>query len=271
MGELTGKLEIDERGTIETPVYLCGSHAVGTVHHAAVARLGPGARRRRPARWWASATTGRGRIRATVVGGDVERALESLGAEVAEGTVGAGTGMSCFGFPGGIGTASRAVGAHHVGVLLLCNFGDREYLDLLGTNLEPQAGESPSPTAPASRSAPPTRRSPPSSCAAWRCGPCSGSPGPAPTRPTDLARSASPSRPPSRPAIATGSSTPYFAAAFEAAHEAVYNCLVAGPAGRAARRDDAGCVPDRGGQAPRPCPRSAILTSARRSSGWPAR
>ena len=36
MGELTGKIEIDERGTLTTPVYLCGSHAVGTVHHAAV-------------------------------------------------------------------------------------------------------------------------------------------------------------------------------------------------------------------------------------------
>ena len=75
----------------------------------------------------------------TVVAADVERALAALGAEVAEGTVGAGTGMSCFGFPGGIGTASRAVGEHHVGVLLLCNFGDREYLDLLGPTLSPLA------------------------------------------------------------------------------------------------------------------------------------
>ena len=40
MGELTGKIEIDERGTMETPVYLCGTHAVGIVHHAARARLG---------------------------------------------------------------------------------------------------------------------------------------------------------------------------------------------------------------------------------------
>ncbi len=71
----------------------------------------------------------------TVVVGDVERALAALGPEVAEGTVGAGTGMSCFDFPGGIGTASRVVGDHHVGVLLLCNFGDREYLDVPGLEL----------------------------------------------------------------------------------------------------------------------------------------
>ena len=41
-GELTAKLEIDERGVIETPVYLCGSHAVGTVFQAAVLASGRG-------------------------------------------------------------------------------------------------------------------------------------------------------------------------------------------------------------------------------------
>ncbi len=73
----------------------------------------------------------------TVVAADVARALGDLGDEVAEGTVGAGTGMTCFDFPGGIGTASRRVGEYTVGVLILANFGDREYLDLLGTNLDP--------------------------------------------------------------------------------------------------------------------------------------
>jgi L-aminopeptidase/D-esterase-like protein len=36
--------------------------------------------------------------------------------------------MTCFGFPGGIGTASRVVGDVVIGVLLRCNFGDRELL-----------------------------------------------------------------------------------------------------------------------------------------------
>ena len=79
-----------------------------------------------------------------VVVGDVDRALAALGEQVAEGSVGAGTGMMCFEFPGGIGTASRVVGEHQVGVLLLCNFGDRERLDLFGTQLEPaQVGHRP--------------------------------------------------------------------------------------------------------------------------------
>jgi D-aminopeptidase len=67
----------------------------------------------------------------SVTGEDVERAVDGLAAEVPEGNVGAGTGMTCFGFPGGIGTASRSVGDNYVGVLLLCNFGDRQYLDVL--------------------------------------------------------------------------------------------------------------------------------------------
>uniref|UniRef100_UPI0005B29CE9 P1 family peptidase n=1 Tax=Methylobacterium sp. B34 TaxID=95563 RepID=UPI0005B29CE9 len=49
------------------------------------------------------------------------------GAEVAVGSVGAGRGMSCFGFKGGIGTSSRRLKLdgkrHHLGVLVLANFG----------------------------------------------------------------------------------------------------------------------------------------------------
>ena len=138
-GELTGKLEIEERGTLTSPVYLCGTHAVGTVYDAAVRISGRGP----------------DNVLIPVVGecddgdladsrtttmGDVERATEALGSQVAEGNVGAGTGMVCFEFPGGIGTASRRVGDHHVGVLLLCNFGEREDLDVLGTSLGPAPG-----------------------------------------------------------------------------------------------------------------------------------
>jgi len=228
MGELTGRIEIDERGTMETPVYLCGSHAVGIVHHAAVLASGRGP----------------GDIVLPVVGecddswradsrrvttADVDRALASLGPDVAEGSVGAGTGMMCFDYPGGIGTASRAVGDHRVGVLLLCNFGDRADLDLLGHQLEPAA----------------RRLSAAGSCITV----CATD---APLGPLELRRLAL------RPllglaragswgsdgsgeiglAFSTGAPAalageeldPYFAAAWEAAHEAVYNCLVAAEA-----------------------------------------
>jgi D-aminopeptidase len=68
-------------------------------------------------------------IRALVV--RPEHVLEAVAAArpgpVAEGSVGAGTGMICYGWKGGIGTASRmtgsGAGSHVVGVLVLANFG----------------------------------------------------------------------------------------------------------------------------------------------------
>ena len=55
---------------------------------------------------------------------------------VAEGNVGAGTGTLCYGFKGGIGTASRALppeqGAFTVAVLLQSNFGARRQLNICG-------------------------------------------------------------------------------------------------------------------------------------------
>ena len=58
---------------------------------------------------------------------------------VEEGNVGGGTGMVCFGFKGGIGTASRQIqvqGSHFtLGVLVQCNTGKREVLRIAGTPL----------------------------------------------------------------------------------------------------------------------------------------
>ena len=63
----------------------------------------------------------------------IERAS---GGPVEEGSVGAGTGMSAFGFKGGIGTSSRRFGADAggwtVGVLVLANFGQKRQLRIDG-------------------------------------------------------------------------------------------------------------------------------------------
>ena len=65
----------------------------------------------------------------------------------AEGAVGAGTGMSCLGFKGGIGTSSRVTPAGHtVAVLLLTNFGERKRLTVDGVpvgSLLPPADDGP--------------------------------------------------------------------------------------------------------------------------------
>ncbi len=225
MGELTGKIEIDERGTMETPLYLCGSHAVGVVHRAAVLASGRG-----PDNIVlpvvGECDDGDMADSRTVTGADVERALEELGEEVAEGSVGAGTGMVCFGFPGGIGTASRSVGEHSVGVLLLCNFGDREYLDLLGSRLGPLEGQGPDRgscitvcATDAPFSAQQLRRlalRPLLGLAR------AGSYGGEGSGEIGVAFSTA-----SEQGLSNDALDPYFAAAYEAAHEAVYNCLVA--------------------------------------------
>ena len=233
MGELTGKLEIEERGTIETPVYLCGTPAVGTVYHAAVAASGRG-----PddvvIPVVGECDDGDMADSRTVVDGDVERAVDALGSDVAEGSVGAGTGMTCFGFPGGIGTASRTVDDHHVGVLLLCNFGDPGYLDLLQDGHEGAATGGPdrgSCIAVCATDAPLSvlalRRlamRPLLGLARAGSYACDGS------GEIGLAFSTSASG-----RIADPELDPYFAAAYEAARESVYNCLVAA---RPARRRD---------------------------------
>lgn len=64
----------------------------------------------------------------------VKQALNTAsGGPVAEGAVGAGTGMSCYDFKGGIGTSSRvSEGGYVVGVLANCNHGDRSELTIAG-------------------------------------------------------------------------------------------------------------------------------------------
>jgi D-aminopeptidase len=68
---------------------------------------------------------------------DAFHALDSAHAgAVEEGNVGGGTGMICNEFKGGIGTASRTLdakyGGYTVGVLVQCNFGQRNQLRIAG-------------------------------------------------------------------------------------------------------------------------------------------
>ena len=146
-GELTGSIQIGEWGCIETPVYLTSTMAVGRVYDGAVA-----------AAVAADPSVGTENFVIPVVGEcddgwlndartvqveaeDVQRALDAAGDDVAEGAVGAGTGMICFGWKGGIGSASRRVGDASVGVLALTNFGTYDQLRVdgvpVGRLLEP--------------------------------------------------------------------------------------------------------------------------------------
>jgi D-aminopeptidase len=137
-GELTGSLEIREWGILETPVYLTSTHAVGRVYDGAVSvamAADPG--------------VGVDDVVIPVVGecddswlsdarvphvqpDDVARAVSVASPDFEQGAIGAGAGMSCFDWKGGIGSSSRRAGDHTVGVLLLTNFGSSEQLRVDG-------------------------------------------------------------------------------------------------------------------------------------------
>jgi D-aminopeptidase len=136
-GECTGFLSAAEWGATETPVYLTSTMQLGRVYDAACEI----ALEQHPVVAEEVVIPVVGECddsflndcrRMQVTGDDVRAswraALDSRGAATPpdEGAVGAGTGMSCFEFKGGIGTASRVVGDHTVAVLLLTNFGARE-------------------------------------------------------------------------------------------------------------------------------------------------
>jgi D-aminopeptidase len=143
-GECTGFIAIGEWGITETPVFLTSTMQVGRVYDAACELLNA----EEPA-------IGSENVIIPVVAEcddsflndarqmqvtreDVAAALRAArdaigGPAPPEGSVGAGTGMTCFDFKGGIGTASRVTpSGHTVGVLLLSNFGRRERLTVDG-------------------------------------------------------------------------------------------------------------------------------------------
>jgi D-aminopeptidase len=139
-GELIGINQIGEWGLLHSPIVMTSSLAIGRAYDATV--------RWRTERY--ATTTHEGGDMPVVTEcddsylndvssfplgeRDVFEALDAArGGEVAEGCVGAGTGMQCMDFKGGIGTSSRTVtGGWTVGVLVLTNFGERSLLRIDG-------------------------------------------------------------------------------------------------------------------------------------------
>jgi D-aminopeptidase len=147
-GELAGKAQIDEWGLAETPVFLTATPYVGAVYAAATRiltarepRLGrddvviPVVAECDPSAWCdvrSGPEPDDGLVAAALDGA----AAAAAGHPVVEGQVGAGIGMESFGFAAGIGTASRvAESGHVVGVLVLANFGDAARLTVCGRAL----------------------------------------------------------------------------------------------------------------------------------------
>lgn len=136
-GELTGTTWIEESGFLEGPIMLTNTHSVGVVRDAVVAWQVRRGALFQPYSYPIVGETYDGRLN-DIDGQHVRAehaiaALESASAgRPAEGNVGGGTGMVCFGFKGGTGTASRRCGAYTVGVLVQANFGRRHQLTIAG-------------------------------------------------------------------------------------------------------------------------------------------
>jgi len=154
-GKSIGLMQLEELGQLETPILLTNTLSVGTCGTALIRRA-------------IAANPEIGRRLATVnpvvcecndgflsdiqalavTEADAIAALDAAAPDFAVGAVGAGTGMSCFGFKGGIGSASRVLrldGADYkLGVLVLANFGRAGFLQLPdGRRIDPASTPAP--------------------------------------------------------------------------------------------------------------------------------
>src|ERR1044071_971273 len=143
-GEMTGTTWVEESGFLEGPVMITNTHSVGIARDAVVAWRVKYGSADANGYWWSLpvvAETYDGYLN-DINGFHVKEkhvfdALNQAppGAAV-EGNVGGGTGMICYGFKGGIGTASRMLdakaGGYTVGVLVQANFGRRNQLRIAG-------------------------------------------------------------------------------------------------------------------------------------------
>ncbi|MEP7070824.1 MAG: P1 family peptidase [Verrucomicrobiota bacterium] len=146
-GEMTGVPWLQESGFLEGPIILTNTHSVGVARDAVVAwRLAHGGPDAQGFAWslpivaetwdgWLNDVDG-----FHVMPGDVAHAIETArGGAIEEGSVGGGTGMICYEFKGGNGTASRLakIGDRPfvVGAFVQANCGRRAQLTIRGKDV----------------------------------------------------------------------------------------------------------------------------------------
>jgi len=160
-GEMTGTTWIDEGGFMEGPVFITNTHSVGVVRDAAIAWSVKQGKTFQPWSLPVVAETWDGTLN-DINGFHVkpEHVFEAIGkaagGRVPEGNVGGGTGMICYEFKCGTGTASRRLpppaGGYTVGVLVQANHGRRAELRIAGV---PAGQQMPVPAAPRDGGLPP--------------------------------------------------------------------------------------------------------------------
>ena len=147
-GEMTGTALLDETGALSLPIGITSTHSVGPVHQGII----DWSIRQNPLlgdHWLLPvvAETWDGYLNDlnahAITTQTTSEALDAASdGPIAEGSVGGGTGMNCYGFKGGTGTASRVVtfgtNSYTVGVLTQANFGSRSELTIAGRHVGPQ-------------------------------------------------------------------------------------------------------------------------------------
>jgi L-aminopeptidase/D-esterase-like protein len=150
-GELTGTTWVKESGFLEGPIAITNTHSVGIVRDTIISWQSENGLLFQP---WSLPVVGEtydGYLN-DINGFHVrkEHVVDALrvaaSGPVVEGSVGGGTGMICYGFKGGIGTASRVVdGGRTVAALVQANFGSRQDLTIAGVPIGRELSAIPSP------------------------------------------------------------------------------------------------------------------------------
>jgi D-aminopeptidase len=153
-GECTGWQSAQEWGLVESPIYLTSTMQLGRVYDAAcriALAESPGVADEVVIpvvgecddSWLSVAGVMQVEFEDVVSARDAARASIGSGVRPSTGAVGAGTGMLCLGWKGGIGTASRVLpSGHTLGVLLLTNFGQWDRLTVGGVPVGQLLGRS---------------------------------------------------------------------------------------------------------------------------------
>jgi D-aminopeptidase len=137
-GKTAGLIQVDELGQIESPIMLTNTFNVGNVWQATLEYMLENNPEVGDSTGSLNVVVGEcndmylnSTRLARLEAKQVKAAIENAGKDVEEGGVGAGTGMMCFQYKGGVGTSSRQINdTYVVGVLVVSNFGYREELEL---------------------------------------------------------------------------------------------------------------------------------------------
>ncbi len=148
-GKSLGLVQVEELGTLETPIALTNTLNVGLVHDAMVEYMitrggteGVDVRSVNPVVCECN-DGGLNRIQRRAVGAEhVFSAFAAASPDFEEGDVGAGKGMVCHGLKGGIGSASRLMEvdgqSYTLGALVLANHGSMKDLTISGEHIGPR-------------------------------------------------------------------------------------------------------------------------------------